>query len=57
MDKSAEYTVGLGDELNDEVVLGEKTGTLADQKAMARLGKEQIFRVRLRNSFEIDAVD
>lgn len=45
MDKLAEYSVDPGDELNDEVVLGEKTGTLADKRAMERLGKEQIFKV------------
>lgn len=49
MDKSPDYSVELNndhnDEVNDEVVLGEKTGTLADKRAMARLGKEQIFKV------------
>lgn len=57
MDKSAEYNVDPSDELNDEVVLGEKTGTLADKKAMARLGKEQVFKVGLCHYMEIDKVD
>ncbi|KAJ9632791.1 hypothetical protein H2204_007666 [Knufia peltigerae] len=44
MDKQADYSIDAGDEANDEVVLGQKTGTLADKKAMARLGKEQVFK-------------
>lgn len=48
MDKQAEYSVDAGDEANDEVVLGQKTGTLADKNAMARLGKEQVFKVGVR---------
>ena len=52
MDKSVGYNVDPSDELNDEVVLGEKTGTLADKKAMARLGKEQIFKVWFYDSIE-----
>lgn len=51
MDKSMEYDVhpsdGLADDLNDDgIVLGEKTGTVADRNAMTRLGKEQLFKVR-----------
>jgi len=46
MDKSAEYSIDASDEINDDVVLGEKTGTVADKKAMERLGKEQKFKVR-----------
>lgn len=57
MDKSAKYSVNAGDELDDGVVLGEKTGTLADKKAMERLGKEQLFKVGLRDYKEIDKVD
>jgi len=38
---------GLADDLNDDgIVLGEKTGTVADRNAMTRLGKEQLFKVR-----------
>ncbi len=45
MDKSAGYNVDPDLEYNDEVVLGEKTGTVADKRDMARLGKEQLFKV------------
>ncbi|KIX00815.1 uncharacterized protein Z518_09880 [Rhinocladiella mackenziei CBS 650.93] len=44
MDKSAEYNVDPSSELNDEVLLGEKTGSVADKRDMDRLGKEQLFK-------------
>ena len=47
MDKSLSYSVEPTDDINkDAVFLGEKTGTVADKNAMARLGKEQVFKVR-----------
>ena len=50
MDKSVEYNVhvndGDGAALGEDTVLGEKTGTVADRDAMARLGKDQLFKVR-----------
>ncbi len=46
MDKSLSYRVDAADDVSDETtVLGEKTGTVADRNAMARLGKEQLFKV------------
>jgi hypothetical protein len=46
MDKSLAYSVDPAEDVNDDgVVLGEKTGTVADRNAMARLGKEQLFKV------------
>ena len=51
MDKSLSYRVDATDDnLSDETtVLGEKTGTVADRNAMARLGKEQLFKVSEHN--------
>lgn len=45
MDKSPEYSVEANEVPDEGTVLGEKTGTLADRDAMARLGKEQLFKV------------
>lgn len=45
MDKTAEYNVDPSSELNDEALLGEKTGSVADKRDMDRLGKEQVFKV------------
>ena len=45
MDKSAGYNVDPELEYHDETLLGEKTGTVADKRDMARLGKEQLFKV------------
>ena len=54
MDKAVEYSVHVNDgddvALDEGVVLGEKTGTVADRDAMARLGKDQLFKVRLNQS-------
>lgn len=49
MDKSAELSIDPSDDFNDGVLLGEKTGTLSDKKDMARLGKEQLFKVGLHD--------
>lgn len=45
MDKSADYAVDFRDDQEDDVVVDDRIGTLADRKAMARLGKEQVFKV------------
>ncbi len=45
MDKSVEYDVRASDDLNENVVLDKKTGTVADRHDMQRLGKEQLFKV------------
>jgi hypothetical protein len=47
MDKSVDHVVSEHDQQSDEIVIGRKTGTLADKKHMARLGKEQVFQVSL----------
>ncbi|KAL2423477.1 putative amino-acid permease PB24D3.02c [Exophiala dermatitidis] len=44
MDKSADYAVDFRDDQEDDVVVDDRIGTLADRKAMARLGKEQVFK-------------
>ena len=44
MDKSMDYSVN-DVEADERTVLGEKTGTVADRDAMARLGKDQLFKV------------
>ena len=47
MDKSADYSINdvEGSYVDEGTVLGEKTGTVGDKEAMARLGKEQVFKV------------
>ncbi len=47
MDKSLSYRVDEADDHHSDetTVIGEKTGTVADRNAMARLGKEQLFKV------------
>lgn len=45
MEKSADEVVTPADERDYEILLDGRTGTLADKKAMARLGKEQQFKV------------
>jgi hypothetical protein len=47
MNKAMEYSVNDVEGLDETTVLGEKTGTVADREAMARLGKEQLFKVSI----------
>lgn len=45
MDNQIEFTTEPTSDLNDETLLGEKTGSAADKRDMNRLGKEQLFKV------------
>ncbi|KIY02245.1 uncharacterized protein Z520_02383 [Fonsecaea multimorphosa CBS 102226] len=52
MDKSITYSIDPTEDVNDDgVVLDEKTGTVADRNAMARLGKEQLFKANEQRNF------
>jgi hypothetical protein len=57
MEKSAVYNVDDVEGYDDSAYLGEKTGTVLDRDAMARLGKDQVFKVRrtIREHLRIDA--
>lgn len=45
MDNQIKSTIDPTSDSNDEVLIGEKTGSIADKRDMNRLGKEQLFKV------------
>ncbi|KAK5203633.1 hypothetical protein LTR41_010660 [Exophiala xenobiotica] len=44
MDNQIKSTIDPTSDSNDEVLIGEKTGSIADKRDMNRLGKEQLFK-------------